>query len=303
MLNTDNNRIRLSSCRVFNKVRLSDRSLLTPINRADVPMYSTTELKSVTVNPASPRNKENLVDVAEYGIKYIAYYKQEAANNPTYNSNINGAPDVIYAREGVCKQLQKVNEKLSPLGLEIIVYDAHRSPATQRKLYMHFLRVAHEKGLNGDKAEEYAAQYCSNPEGFDKDNPKTWTMHSTGAAVDVYLFDKESGKVVDMGEQYFDNPNPVTHTLYYEDALQNKSLTSEEKDALLARRILFNAMKEGGFYNYGSELFHYEYKGLIYAKVQSEKGIPTAAEYGYLPSPADLQKGLIISSLMASKTK
>lgn len=303
MSNIDTNRITLSQCKVFSSSAQTDTHLLSPINSDDVPMYSTTELKSVTVDPSSARNKEKLVDVKKYGIKSLAYYKYEAANNSTYNSNIDGAPDIIYAREGVCKQLLKVNETLSPLGLEIVVYDAHRSPATQKKLYMHFLKTAYNKGYTGTEAEDYAAQYCSNPKGFDKNNPKTWTMHSTGAAVDVYLMDKQTGKIVDMGEGYFDNPDPVTNTLHYEELARSTTLTTQQQDALRARRILFNAMRSAGFDNYGSELFHYEYKGLINAKVQSAKGIPTTAEYGYLPSPADIQKANIISGLLAAKTK
>ena len=258
MSNIDKNRINFVDTDAY--ILSHSNHLITPINKQDVPMYSTSELKSVTVDTNSENNKEKLVNINDFGIKSLAYYREEATNNPTYNSNIAGAPDIIYARESVCKQLQQVNNTLSPLGLEVIVYDAHRSPATQKKLYMHFLRVGYEKGLKGEDAQKFAAQYCSNPEGFDKNNPKTYTMHSTGAAVDVYLMDKKTGKVVDMGEGYFDNPDEVTHTLHYENLSQKQKLNKAQEGALLARRILFNSMKQAGFYNYGSELFHYEYK-------------------------------------------
>lgn len=303
MSNIDANRIYLSECSGFNLNRLHNNPIIAPINRGDVPMYSTTELKSVIVDPSSERNKEKLVDVTAYGIKSVAYYKYCAANNPTYNSNIDGAPDIIYAREGVCQQLNKANNILSPLGLELVVFDAHRSPATQKKLYMYFLGIAYQKGYKGDDAENYAAQYCSNPKGFDKNNPKTWTMHSTGAALDVYLMDKKTGRIVDMGEGYFDNPAPVTNTLYYEDMAETKTLTPEQQDALLARRILFNTMAAVGLDNYGSECYHFEYKGLINAKVQTVKGVQTNAEYGYIPSPLDEGKIKIISSLLHAKSK
>lgn len=298
MSSIDNNREQLKNVEAYTRI-LNMSHLIAPINEDDVPMYSTTELKSVEVDTSSPQNSEKLVDISLYGIKTLAYYKEEAHNNPTYNSDISGAPDIIYAREGVCEKLKKVNEDLSPLGLEIIVYDAHRSPATQKRLYMHFVKVAYQKGLKGEDAQNFAAQYCSNPEGFDKNNPKTWTMHSTGAAVDVYLLDKKTGRIIDMGEGYFDNPNEVTHTRHYEVLEKNGSLTDEQKSALLARRILFNVMKNNGFYNYGSELFHYEYEGLIKAKVLSEKsGKPVMAKYGYIQSPADNAKANIITSLL-----
>lgn len=303
MSNNDSNRINLSQCEGIKNIDLSNHPLFQFIKSEDVPLYSTTELKNVTVDPTSPRNSEPLVNVNDYNIKSCPYYKEEAINNPTYNSNISGAPDIIYAREGVCKQLQKINKLLSTLGLELVINDAHRSPATQKKLFMHFLRIAYQKGLKGEEAIKNASQYCSNPEGFDTQNPQTWTMHSTGAAVDVYLVDKKTDKIVDMGEGYYDNPDPVTHTLHYEELAKKRKLSDEEKDALMARRLLFNVMKAMGFDNYGFEIFHYEYKCLIHAKVQSEKGIPAVAEYGYLPSPADVQKGMIISSLLAHKTR
>ena len=144
MSSIDNNREQLKNVEAYTRI-LNMSHLITPINEDDVPMYSTTELKSVEVDTSSPQNSEKLVDMSLYGIKTLAYYKEEAHNNPTYNSDISGAPDIIYAREGVCEKLKNVNEDLSPLGLEIIVYDAHRSPATQKRLYMHF--VKNEYGL------------------------------------------------------------------------------------------------------------------------------------------------------------
>lgn len=302
MSNIDQDRISLMQTLAwFEKEK--HQELFVPINPADVPMYSTSELKSVTVDVTSEQNDEKLVDMRSYGLRTLPYYREEAQNNPTYNTNIAGAPDVIYARTGVCEKMQEVNRLLEPLGLELIVYDAHRSPATQKKLYMHFLRVAEEKGLEGQAAHDLASQYCSNPDGFDKSNPKTWTMHSTGAAVDVYLFDKKSGKVIDMGEGYFDNPSDVTNTQYYEEKAKQQNLTKEQESAMYARRVLFNAMKEAGFYNYGSELFHYEYKGLIEAKVQTvETGRPVTASYGYVQSPADNSKANILAGLLRSKS-
>lgn len=298
MSDIDKNRILLSDTNAYNNKKLCPL-LFAPIKSKDVPMYSTTELKSVTVDINSPENKEALVDMQTYGIKTLAYYRQEAHGNPTYNSNISGAPDIIYARESVCKKIQEANKLLQPLGLEVIVYDAHRSPATQKKLYDFFVHVAEEKGLQGSEAHHFAATYCSNPEGFDKNNPKTWTMHSTGAAIDLYLFDTEKQKVIDMGEGYFDNPDEVTHTQYYEDLNKKGALTQEQKSYRDARRLLFNTMKQAGFYNYGSELFHYEYKGLIEAKVMSEKtGHDTPALYGYALSPADDFKARLVLGLL-----
>ncbi|MDR1025980.1 MAG: hypothetical protein LBL47_01145 [Lactobacillus sp.] len=294
----DANRIKFEELNIEDKAK--ELGLLAPIK--DVLVRSSSAYKGMPVDVSSSKNQENLVDMREFGIKTIPYYLEQAQYNPTYGKNIPGAPDVIYAREGVCEALQNVNNDLEPLGLEIVCYDAHRSPATQMKLYKSFLGIAFEKGLKGKEAQDFALSYCSNPEGFDKNDPNTWTIHSTGAAVDVYLMDRNTQKVIDLGEEYFDNPDDVTHTEHFENLQKENKLAPEQHGYLKARRILYNAMNNNGFKNFGYETFHYGMDdpwAALYEKTM--KNNQTAkASYGYKESPKDNQLSNIMGALISN---
>ena len=279
----------------------------------DVPTYNAGAYKGVTVNVNGSANKEKLLDVAEFGIKSVPYYRTQAINNPTYNKNIKGAPDVNYAREGTISAMTKANEILAELGLELLVLDAHRSPATQNVLFESFKEKYFEQmgcGLSqqtkfneeeikrqrlhlDEKAKEFALDFCSSAENFDSKDPKTWTIHSTGGAVDVVLLDKKSGRVVDMGEGYFDNPAEVTKVRHYED---KGNRTAEEDGYVKARRVLYNVMTSVGFVNYGNECFHFSYKDPYWGLVKGKE-----AEYGYVQSPKDRELAMMMSALAQSK--
>lgn len=291
----------------------TDMGLLDPL--VDIPSKNTKDYKGISVNVSGKANKEELKDVAEYGIKSVPYYRTQAQTNPTYKKNIKGAPNVNFAREGTINKLQEVNEKLGKIGLELIVLDAHRSPVTQNILFAAFKEQFFEKigcarssqnGTNTEiiakkrefydkQATEFAVEFCSNAEGFSPSDSRTWTIHSTGGAVDVYLLDKKSGKVVDMGEEYFDNPKPITNTGYYE-KMKDEELLPNQKGFRDARRVLYNAMTSSGFVNYGYECFHYSYKDPYWACV---KGVN--AEYGYRKSPREERVASIVASLQQAK--
>lgn len=293
-ISIDKNRINLSKFSQNRLEKARELSLLKPIT--SVPHQTAGEYKGVKVDTDSKENKESLVDVKDYGILSVPYYLEQAVDNPLYNEAIIGAPDVNYAREGVCEKIKKANEMLDEIDLAIVVVDAHRSPTTQGALFNAFLNKAHEMGYVGEEAQNFALDYCSSSEGFDEKNSRTWTIHSTGGAVDVYLLDKQSGKIVDMGEGCFDNPDDVTHTRYYEQKKEEGKITPEEEGFAGARRILFNTMNEAGFVNYGHECFHYSYNDLYYALVKGE-----SAKYGYKKSPKQVELEKVLYSVMGNK--
>lgn len=235
---------------------------------------------------------DKLVNVNAFGISSIAFYRDEAINNPTYGMNIDGAPKNVYLRESVCQRLQMVNEILASADLELVCYDGHRSISTQKKLWNSFIKKANEQGLFGKAAEDFAINYCSNPSSFNKKDPTTWPIHSTGGAVDIYLRDKRSGKVIDLGEEYFDNPNEVTHTNFYEKKSKTGPLSAKEKSALKARRILYHAMNEiGGFVNFPYECFHYDFKDQFWGLVKNK-----TASFAYRDSPEDIAQMMMRNS-------
>jgi D-alanyl-D-alanine dipeptidase len=286
--------------------------LLEPLK--NVPTQNAASYKGVEVDVACAENKEPLVDVCDYGIKSVPYYREQAKGNPTYGKNIKGAPDVNFVRKGTADRLLEANEKLSSLDLELVVLDGHRSPTTQNVLFASFKEKYFEKRGVGmvdmtpenksildakrkfydEEAKKFALDFCSSAENFDAKDPKTWTIHSTGGAVDVYLLDKRSGKVVDMGEGYFDNPDNVTLTNHYE---CKAGKTSKEEGYMNARRVLYNVMTSVGMVNYGNECFHFSYKDQYHGCVTGQK-----AKYGYVQSPKDRSLSNIVQAVKISKS-
>ena len=117
--------------------------LLKPLE--NVPTQNAAAYKGVEVDTMCAENKESLVDVREFGIKSVSYYRDQASGNPTYGKNINGAPDVNFVRTGTANCLIKANELLDNLGLELVVLDGHRSPTTQNILFGAFKEKYFEK--------------------------------------------------------------------------------------------------------------------------------------------------------------
>ena len=310
MIWIDKNKISFESLDIEENAR--ELGLLDPLT--GVPTQNAGAYKGVEADTECEEYKEPLVDVKSFGVKSVPYYREQAGNpeNKTYKGNIKGAPDVNYVRKGTAERLFEANEMLDNLGLELVVIDGHRSPTTQNILFAAFKEMYFEKiGISKDKitsenkgvmeakrayydaaAKNFALDYCSSAENFDANDPKTWTIHSTGGAVDVCMVDKKSGRVVDMGEGYFDNPDAVTHTSHYENKQEKMS---KELGYMNARRVLYNVMTKVGFVNYGFECFHYSYKDQYYGCVKGEK-----ARYGYVPSPKDRKLTNILGALKAA---
>ena len=299
MILIDSDRVSFESLGVTEKAL--ELGLLKPLE--NVPTKNAGDYKGVEVDVDCKENQEALVDVCDYGIKSVAYYREQAEGNPTYGKNIKGAPDVNFVREGVAKKLSKINEILDQLGLELVILDGHRSPVTQNILYDSFKEKYFEKmGIGKDvitpenkeiimskrsyydgAAKKFALDFCSSAENFDPKDPKTWTIHSTGGSIDVYMLDKRSGKIVDMGEGYFDNPSDVTLTNYYE---KKENKTPKEVGYMNVRRILYNVMRSEDFVNYGNECFHYSCYDQYWACVKRDEGNKVAALYGLIESKA-----------------
>ena len=193
--------------------------------------------------------------------------------------------------------------------------DSHRSIATQKALCSFFEEIFYESKGCGfcnitkenkeqiynkrayyeKEAIKFRLMYCSGVEEFDTENANTWPMHSTGGAVDLVLRDKNTGKIIDFGEGYFDNPNEITHTRFYE---EKKDLTEDEKGYLMARRLAYNVLAEHELVNYGYECTHYSYQDQLWGLT---KGVN--AKYAYVSSPKDKMLSNILGVLTQQKQR
>ena len=181
---------------------------------------------------------ENLVNIADFGIKGANYYwtrsgrykisKEELGNAGVFDGN-------AYLDKELIVPLQKANEKLSNLGLELIVKDAHRTPGlyklAEKKLYEYQGKDKTDKLLN-----------------------MIHMPHATGLAVDIGLIDLKTGEELKMRDS---NDDPEA---YFIDFYRGKTdLSSKEFQRL--QDILISTMISVGFLvGTKGEFWHFEWK-------------------------------------------
>ena len=112
IITIDSNRIAFHDLNIEEKAR--ELGLLEPLK--GVSSFNAGMYKSVPVDVNSPENKEELLDVADFGIRSIPYYLTQAHNNPTYNKDIPGAPNINFARKGTIEAMEKANTLFQQLG-------------------------------------------------------------------------------------------------------------------------------------------------------------------------------------------
>ncbi len=156
-------------------------------------------------------------------------------------------------REGVVTRLLTAISFL-PESLGVVVLDAYRPLNVQAWLWDEMVAIVRRDHPDWDDASVnvHARRFVAYPEIL----PNRPTPHSTGGAVDVTLFDIESGEALDMGSG-FDEPVDASVCDYYE---RHPHPVYTER-----RRILFNVMSQAGFANYPGEWWHYEYGTLRWA--------------------------------------
>lgn len=210
----------------------------------------------IPVDLSSKEAAEPLVDVADYGIASESFYARTDGLNAPYRRAFPSAPRRVHCRRGVAERLSHANASLKSRGVELFVLDAFRPVACQKELWNHFLAQAGLALPNGTAADHarYAGQYCSDPTGFDANDPKTWPTHATGGAVDLTLRRRDSGELSYMGG-IFDDPTVVSHTRHYE--ARDDSASGAE--ARRNRRLLYWTMTGQGFANYAFEWWHFDW--------------------------------------------
>lgn len=253
-------------------------SVLPTVGRANVP-----------VDLADPRAWEKLVDMRELGVRCDNYYARTDGDNAPYNQAIEGAISGVLLRESVAARVVQANATLAEAGAALCLLDGYRSIATQSGLWRFFWDyiAKSDPSLTKAEIERQTLTYVSDPRGFDRDNPHTWPLHSTGGAVDLTLCDA-SGALLDLGTG-FDAPTAMTATAWFEEALARGEIAPRDA-RLLARRTLYWTMREAGFTNYINEWWHFDWGDQLYVFTLDLMGEPLqsgAAWYGYTePSAA-----------------
>jgi len=256
------------------------------------------------IDETDPRYDEELVPISEYGIIGKSYYSQP---NRVTGEPVPGVSPDIYVRMSVADKLKAINQYLRAdervsdvLGgaTQLHVRDGLRSLDLQRYLRDEFMpqhvRNMHPEWSEGQIQEESARKIAPG-------NPSA--PHPSGGVVDLNLVYTDSGENVFNG-QGKDIANNAVNPDYLETVYQNlgkegfelpealEVLSAEKfQRALLARRVLFNLMKDdtiGGVSMVVNpvETWHYGDGDRLSALVKSyEQGELVMAHFGPASDP------------------
>ena len=220
-------------------------------------------------------NAEPMVDLRDQ-TKILIGPSPEIPNNTDYTK----------MRKTVYEKLLEAQSLLND-GMFFCLYEAYRSLALQKTLFDHRFKIvqSHHTNWTNDEIFEETTKMVSPV--VNKDGSKNIPPHSTGAAVDVYLINK-NGEPLDMGIHPKD---------WMEDENDLLSLTDSKNISAVAqtnRQIMSNALTQVGFVNYPTEYWHWSYgdRYWAYHKHQSH------AIYGSVTSR--LEKDLKLKAIAKS---
>jgi D-alanyl-D-alanine dipeptidase len=150
-------------------------------------------------------------------------------------ANVTGAPvdgygcPAAWLRRDAASALAKVEAKLESTGFGLVIFDGYRPARASRALVSWAART----GQSHLVSDGYIAAK---------------SLHNQGRAVDLGLYDRATGALVDMGSPY-DTLSVASNT---------ENATGE---ALVRRHVLRDAMAVAGFAPYHREWWHFEFPG------------------------------------------
>jgi D-alanyl-D-alanine dipeptidase len=244
---------------------------------------------TIPFDTADPRRNEPLVRLETVGVAYEAHHARTDGRNWPYFGPVPGARKDVWLRKTVAGMLAKVNDRLKPFGVELIIWDGYRTLACQEGMWDFFYRDAIQTAPEGTPAvwRARALGHAVDPSNFDVNDPATWPTHATGAAVDLSLRNRDSGNYCDLGGR-FEDINDIATTDYFERQLAAGRIAGDDT-RLRYRRLLHWAMLGEGFENDPFTFWHYDWGSQLYVKMtRALREQPVkAAWYGYVIPPGD----------------
>ncbi|HNM30936.1 MAG TPA: M15 family metallopeptidase [Chitinophagales bacterium] len=186
--------------------------------------------------PLAARMKTaGLVNVQEHIPDILVELKYSTTDN-FVKTDVYGDLDSAYLQPDVVNMLEKAYTHLQTLdsSLTFIVYDATRPLSVQQYMWDILQIPIEEKG-----------KYLSNPD--------KGSIHNYGAAIDISLAVKTTGKALDMGTTY-DFFGPEAEPIQEAIMLANGKLTQQQHQNRLTLR---KAMESAGFRQLPTEWWHY----------------------------------------------
>lgn len=182
-----------------------------------------------------------------------------------YDAGIEGALAATYTRQPILEKLEQLLTVL-PENIGILVLDAWRPLTVQKALRAQVKTFLEEEysTLDNSEVEEVLSQFVAEP----SDDPRNPSPHLTGGAIDVTLFDCETGEPLDMGT-LFDEATPLSWSHAFE-SVDSSKYKREIRDN---RRLLINGMKSVGFTNLPTEWWHFDYGNQLWGYHKNEEAI------------------------------
>lgn len=216
------------------------------VRRRDVDLSKCVLIENDPLRPVSPTVFK--IDYAYQSVSLVS--KCEGPIIPWDTS-------VIYLRGKVIEALLLANEDLKHFQAELVLYDGYRTLAMQSALLANYRQRFKSQGR--EASFENLHNYIHPVEAVSEDDPNSWPPHCTGAAVDIVVADRITGKLWDMGAP-FDSISDIAASRYFERRPLIGVGTSGWRKIQRKRRILFWTMVGRGFSNYPLEWWHYDYK-------------------------------------------
>lgn len=197
-------------------------------------------------------NHEPLVDLINQ--KEIAYGPPPLAPNNTNYTKV---------RKTIYDKLIKAQAML-PDGLKFCLYEGYRSLELQQKIFHERYDSLHKENpmLTHERIFIESTKFVSPV--INLDGSKNIPPHSTGAAVDVYLVDKQ-GKALDMGI-HLDDTYSDLKGIYCK--TNSQAISEKAKEY---RKIMGEVLRTVGFVNYPTEYWHWSYGDRYWAYQTHQK--------------------------------
>jgi D-alanyl-D-alanine dipeptidase len=181
----------------------------------------------------------------------------------------------FFVREGVLARLEKSQAYLQTLRphWQIAIFDAYRPiPVQQFMVDYSFTHLAESRGLKVNMLSEAEKNLLMSEVikfwAVPSHDPKTPPPHSTGAAIDVTLYDAEhNGEIleVNMGSP-IDEISDRSFPDYFA-TFRNSEAVNFHRD----RQLLNEVMTHSGFQRHPNEWWHFSYGDQLWAWTSHEK--------------------------------
>jgi D-alanyl-D-alanine dipeptidase len=203
------------------------REVLDPISQAEVKV-EVPELEKQLLG-------QGLISLEEHipGIKVELKY---STTDNFFGQDVYGDLTKAFLQPEVADRLKNAQEKLqaSYPNLTLLIYDGVRPLSVQQILWD-----------NLDKPDDLKPLYVA--------DPKVGSLHNFGVAVDLTIFDTESGQPLDMGTGY----DFFGYAAYPDREMEMLAAGTITKAQVANREILRSVMKSSGFTGIGSEWWHF----------------------------------------------